>query len=457
MTLKPPAFVVSALLICLLLSCERAPLVNKTSGEVPDQLNPVIVIPGMLGSALADLHTQEELWGRSDSLGLYPQELAVSRRLAMPFRSIDAQPERPKVEAHRVLRRVHPKILFINLERTIYEDLFNNLEVGGYDFEGATEGAPRGLEFPYDWRSDVVEVAAELSVFIATKKLEIEAERRTLYRENAKPVVFDIVAHSLGGLIARYYMMYGDTPLLEAIASKPSWAGAKNIERIIYVVPPNGGSADALTALLNGRDFGFLQPVFDPVVMSTYMNVFQLMPRRGEPTLFIKGRPGTVDAYDPKVWRENNLGLFAPDMIERLRNLTPDLPDDAARYELAFEHIAASLFRAEAFHKALDQDGQTPAHTQSFLVLGGGENTETQVEADPASGASHPVQFTVGDSSVAHSSSYYLSNLSKTTPGPLNYRDVLIEDAGHLEVTQSRHVGQKILQWLSGAAVPLGN
>ncbi len=58
--------------------------------------------------------------------------------------------------------------------------------------------------FPYDWRRDNVETAR-----ILVQKLEA-LKRKT----GEKDIKFDIVAHSMGGLIARYAAMYGNKDLI---------------------------------------------------------------------------------------------------------------------------------------------------------------------------------------------------------------------------------------------------
>jgi triacylglycerol esterase/lipase EstA (alpha/beta hydrolase family) len=51
-------------------------------------------------------------------------------------------------------------------------------------------------------------------------------------------VKFDIVAHSMGGLVARYYLRYG-TQDLPPDGSLPelTWAGAQYVDNLIMVGP----------------------------------------------------------------------------------------------------------------------------------------------------------------------------------------------------------------------------
>ena len=74
--------------------------------------------------------------------------------------------------------------------------------------------------FAYDWRRDNVESARRLAEKIA------EIKRRT----NRPDLRFDIIAHSMGGLIARYFAMYGDADVLGDRQPPPIGAGRKASE-----------------------------------------------------------------------------------------------------------------------------------------------------------------------------------------------------------------------------------
>jgi len=77
--------------------------------------------------------------------------------------------------------------------------------------------------FAYDWRRDNVESARLLAQKIAAFKQKL-----------GKPDLrFDIIAHSMGGLVARYYAMYGDRDVLDSVWPKPDWAGARNLGKLI--------------------------------------------------------------------------------------------------------------------------------------------------------------------------------------------------------------------------------
>lgn len=421
--------------------------------ELTAQANPVIFIPGMLGSRLQEVSSGVLVWGRARSLGLYPQELEASRRMAVPFLRAVKAPERDDIRAVAVLDEVRPNIFGFRLTRQIYSPLVDALKEAGYNFSTNDNGAPRGYQFPYDWRRDSIEAAVFLDAFIREKKAEVEAERRAKFGDAAKPVRFDIVAHSLGGLILRYYMMYGGQYLGEnGVAPPLTWQGADKIEKVIYVAPPHGGSVKSLTALLNGRDFGFRQPVFDQVIMSTYLATFQLLPRSGDVALRLEDKGTPLDIYDPSMWRENRLGPFASNMLARLRNLMPNAGSDEDRYEAALTHVSAALSYADAFHKAIDVPSAPPAHLRSFMVTGAEEETGVVLTLSPSTGRVEISETADGDGSVTHASSWFGGCRAPGEACSLAYEDVFVDSADHLAVTQTKQVTAKIRQWLSGSA-----
>ncbi|MGB0717444.1 MAG: esterase/lipase family protein, partial [Phycisphaerae bacterium] len=69
------------------------------------------------------------------------------------------------------------------------------------------------FQFDYDWRRNNVENARRLHEFILDKKAYIQDELKKRYDIENADFKFDLVAHSMGGLIARYYIRYGPAAL----------------------------------------------------------------------------------------------------------------------------------------------------------------------------------------------------------------------------------------------------
>ena len=132
-------------------------------------------------------------------------------------------------------------------ETEIYERLIDALEKRGGYKEGKWDAPSKdGFEdtfyvFPYDWRRDNVENARLLMN-------KIDALKRKLKKPNLK---FNIISHSMGGLIARYAAMYGNADLPRG-KPRPTWAGAKSLDKIFLLGTPNEGTVLALETLLDG-------------------------------------------------------------------------------------------------------------------------------------------------------------------------------------------------------------
>ncbi len=97
--------------------------------------------------------------------------------------------------------------------------------------------------FVYDWRRDNVQMAQQLIQRMASLKRKL----------NKPDLRFNVVAVSMGGLIARYAAMYGDADLSRDNYPSPlTWAGAQHIDKIFMFGVPNEGSMEAFATILRG-------------------------------------------------------------------------------------------------------------------------------------------------------------------------------------------------------------
>src|ERR671920_1361189 len=160
---------------------------------------PLIVIPGILGSRIVHRRTGEVVWPsvfRSDVDGL-----------SLPA-TPDLEANRDELVAARIVEAAKLGGKF-GPEVYVYHHLIRALEeYGGYregDWDSPPEGGDRDTfyVFAYDWRRDNVESARQLAK-------RVEALKLKLGRPDLR---FNVVAHSMGGLVARYAAMYGDRDL----------------------------------------------------------------------------------------------------------------------------------------------------------------------------------------------------------------------------------------------------
>lgn len=188
--------------------------------------------------------------------------------------------------------------------------------------------------------------------------------RRRYGRE--EPVRFDLVAHSMGSLVARHYLYYGrESPPAEGVP----WKGAEGIEKVVLIAPPNAGSVDAVSRLVEGADYSFVLPHFEAAMLGTFPSVYQLLPRQRHGALAAADGIA-LDPLDLAVWKRNHWGLLDPAQAGVLAQLLPDVSDAAARAAIAEEHVAKSLQRAREVQEALDRPARVPPSLSLHLLAG---------------------------------------------------------------------------------------
>lgn len=179
----------------------------------PGSRRPLVTIPGLLGSRLRGPDGRY-LWGGPERLSPDPDDPDTARRLALPLGDGRAPLSalRDGVRTAGLVRRARARLLGGMVEEEVYDGLVGVLNAGGYDFsrteaeEAARSGAnPGSLEFPYDWRRDIVEAARDLDAFVERKAVQVAAARRAAFGWSLPPedLRFDFVAHSMGGRAPR--------------------------------------------------------------------------------------------------------------------------------------------------------------------------------------------------------------------------------------------------------------
>src|SRR3984957_2361794 len=247
--------------------------------------HPGIVIPGIFGTQLTDPETKTIVWGQFTGKEMVANFSAEQLRLlSLPMaQGKDLKDLRDTVIPSSVLEVVKVRVLGLPLDVNAYKDMIDALEFGGY-YGGYTKmGDGRKYDtsftFGYDWRRDLVETAKQLHAFIQEKKKYLQKKYEEVYGVKDYDVKFDIVAHSMGGLIARYYLLYGDADLpADGSAPVVTWKGARNIDKAIIVGTPNAGYLDAFTELVEGMVFAPGVPRIEPATAGTWPTYYEMMP-----------------------------------------------------------------------------------------------------------------------------------------------------------------------------------
>ncbi len=164
--------------------------------------NLIVVIPGIMGSALADKN-HNELWG--------PLPSAMLTYIGSLGKSLDAlvlDPHKDDPSEEVLADGIHASrlLLYTLFPGLATFDGYTALRVKLHEEFQLVEGDPRKedgppanyFEFPYDWRRRNEAAARQLK-----KLIDRELPKWQEKHEDAKVI---ILAHSMGGLVAQYYL-----------------------------------------------------------------------------------------------------------------------------------------------------------------------------------------------------------------------------------------------------------
>jgi pimeloyl-ACP methyl ester carboxylesterase len=302
-------------------------LLVKASAEAAPA-RPVIVIPGILGSQLCD-SSGNLVWGGRDSLFNFD-------KLRLDF---DFDPQRLSLAPCGLTETIN---VIGPFKFHQYDGLLNELENIGYVSDKTL------FKFSYDWRLSNFYTAEQLKNFIDTEFPD----------QNQK---VDIVAHSMGGLIARIYVQ--------------SLGGSSRVQNIVFLGTPHHGSANVFKTADVGWSFwenlatGGLKNIRSTIL--TFPAVYELLPSyehccawRGKNETEIKGY---FDACDETAWQRFN---WLPSILKT---------DSGVRF------LHAVLKDAKNVQEMMK--GSMPAGVSTVNIATGIVDTQWQTFFDPLTGA----------------------------------------------------------------------
>jgi pimeloyl-ACP methyl ester carboxylesterase len=446
-------------LVVLLAGCATAPkgpqlgkIYSQAAGHLEAERNPVIVIPGFLGSRLVDTDTQNVVWGAFGGGFADPSTPEGARLAALPMdEGTPLYHLRDSVSPDGALDTFRLSVWLFNFRLQAYYNILKALGVGGYrDQDIGTSGEVdygdehfTCFQFDYDWRLDLAANARRLDEFIAEKHSYVESEIERRFGRQPDTVKFDIVAHSMGGLLARYYLRYGASDLPED-GSPPevTWAGARNVKSLSMIGTPNAGSVGALEQLVEGFGGMPFVPKYQPAILGTLPSLYQLLPQSRHGALVSLADPdgAYLDIYDPDLWVDMGWGLASLEQDHVLQMLLPHVDDESERRRIALNHQRKCLIRARKIWQALSTPADPPPGLTLNLFAGDAVETDAALGVDPERKTLHVVRKDPGDGTVTRSSALMDERVggewAPKLVSPVNWDQVMFFFRDHLGITK---------------------
>lgn len=393
---------------------------------------PVVVVHGILGARLRDKSSGRELWPG----GFWRLLSHDYGDLRLPIDTDSLRTLDDGLEPYDFFDGAAGHDFYGRLLATLAGP-------GAYRPRASGNGSPTLYAFHYDWRQDNVSNASRLDDLI-------EEIRREYGDSN---LLVDIVAHSMGGLLVRYYERYGRADVLDREDAEITGAGAAKLRKIVLVATPNFGSISGLQTALMGASIGF--GTIPPEVGATWPAVYQILPNPAWDWMIdVHGERVDRDLFDVATWKEYGWSVFAAEAQARIRNRFHDDHAAALYIDTLERFMAKHLQRARRFHDAISKP--QPFCPVRYIVFGGdciltparclieevGGRSEVRLRPDeishPAAGIDYDrLMLEPGDGRVTKPSALARQTLDPSAGGaqgsfPLAYAVFLCEEHGAL-------------------------
>jgi len=356
------------------------------------QRNPVVLVHGFAGATLRRAEDGATVWGSFFT----KNSLLPSKQEGLKAFALDVDGLQPPLDpsqllfieddtrAVELLQRAKADAGVMDVNVDIYAALVELMEESGYtDCQGdptaiASLETPPCLTFFYDWRQDNVGNAIRLGRFLERARNQIAEVARSAGTGGKEEVRFDIIAHSMGGLVARYFLRYGAEDILADQPPTVTWAGAEYLDRLIIISTPSFGSMRVLKEMVFGRRYPVVK--FEPAMIATWVSPYQMLPREEQKVwLDTVGEPKAIDFFSAQTWVENSWGPFAPGQDKYLVWVFPGESSAEGREKRMSAFMDAAFARARQFYLVMDQHADRACPTELTLFAADVQPTPARV------------------------------------------------------------------------------
>jgi len=330
---------------------------------------PAVFIHGAFGSRLRNRLNGREIW----PVGLADLVVSSFDELELPLDPETGAALPDAIEAYGLFDEAGVVDFYGSMVHMLEE-------AGGYRVCTAGMDPPEDAvplyPFLYDWRRGFAEMAPGLDRLIEQIRVD----------HGDPGLKVDLVSHSSGGLIARYFLLHGGRPLPEQGLPAPNFDGAGKVSRALAIGVPEIGMARAVAALTVGEPI--VMNKVGPEVLATSLSTFDLLPHGDDVWLVDhRGSPIVADACDPEVWKTYEMGIFNRGVRANVRARAGGGQGGRERLALLERGFLLRLARARRLRQSI-RAASLPREVGYFTIGGDCKPTEARLLAEPFMG--HP-------------------------------------------------------------------
>jgi pimeloyl-ACP methyl ester carboxylesterase len=296
-----------AALVCLI-----AIVVSACAGEEAHKApqhnalrSAVILVPGYYGSRLVRADDGQVIWISA------VQALFGDVPLTLPVPGLRGDETVP-LRADGLLDKVSVVPLVYSIDG--YGSLQSALHTYG-------EGHAAVVPLSYDWRDDLMVHVRKLDAVIANLRA-------------AGTTDIQLVAHSMGGLVAAYYLRYGPQDPDTAVET---WEGAERLASVVLMGVPFKGTMTAFRNSQYGVKIGLNRTLLQSTAVASFPATYYLLPSADTDVLLAPDLQAMMGAVRNRMnWETYRWGLLNPalseDGVERRRTYTSEWLDRSTRF-----------------------------------------------------------------------------------------------------------------------------